>query len=378
MLHVIDSLGGSGGAEHGLVREIARFDRFTEQLVVRLFAKDQLSERLAKAGIPVQALGFDSASAGWLWPIAVMRLRSVLRRFAPDVVHSSLFTSNLVAQLAARSLAIPVLSTFTLSGDEALLRAHQPGAASVKAAVLRRVAAHAARSPLVYFRALTTDARSTNCQLLGISPDRVTVIPRGVPEAISEPPAQSRAEIGLPEDRAVILNIGRQTSQKGHVHLVRAFARLRQGKPCHLVIVGREGDATTALHAEIAQHGLGDDVSLVGYSPHVRDYLGHADVFVFSSLMEGLGTAVLEAMAAGVPVVAFDIPPVREITGEGEFAMLVPVGDEAVLADAMSSALSGDYQAIVPKARAHVSANYSLASIAARLETRLMEVAALG
>jgi len=174
VLHVINSLGGSGGAEHGLVREVTRFGDGVDQKVVRLFSKDHLDADLEEAGIEVIALGLDSDRAGWKLPAAVSRLLSVARGERPDVIHSSLFTANLVAQVAGRLRGTPILSTFTLSGSEDLLRRFQPGAASRRAAMLREIAAYAARGKGVWFRALTMDALATNCELLGVQPERAT------------------------------------------------------------------------------------------------------------------------------------------------------------------------------------------------------------
>lgn len=378
VLHVINTLGGSGGAEHGLLREVLRFSSGVRQLIVRLFEKDQLSEAVYRVPIPVQSLEMDSKQAGRVWPLAAWRLRQVIHEFEPDVVHSSLFAANLVAQISSRSLNVPVVSTFTLSGDETLLRRYQPGAGSYRAAVLRRIAAFAGRSELVYFRALTQDAKVTNCELLGVSSDRVRVIPRGVPLDFLGPDPKSRKELGLPDATPIILNVGRQTAQKGHVHLIRAFAEVRRKHPCHLVIVGREGDHSQAIHGEIQKQRVKDEVTIVGYTPHVRDYFAHASVFAFPSVMEGLGTALLEAMAAGVPIVAFDIPAVREVTGGGEFARLEPVGDEGALSAALSQELSAPDRDAVMRAGDFVRANYSIESISSRVEGFLKEVASIG
>jgi hypothetical protein len=155
VLHVINTLGGSGGAENGLVREITRFDPDVDQLVLRLFARNDLESVVTDHGIEVAALGLDGSAASRNWPLGAKRVRTWIRRFAPDVVHTSLFSANLVGQIAARSVRAPVLSTFTQSGDVELVRSYQPGASSRAATALRSIADRAARSPLVRFRALT-------------------------------------------------------------------------------------------------------------------------------------------------------------------------------------------------------------------------------
>jgi glycosyltransferase involved in cell wall biosynthesis len=117
---------------------------------------------------------------------------------------------------------------------------------------------------------------------------------------------------------------------------------------------------------------------VVPYTNRPFDYYLNADVFVFSSLMEGLGTAVIEAMASGIPVVAYDIPPVREATGNGRFAYLTPVGDPAAMAKAAVDVLEGNADDRSQRATAWVKDAYSLPRIASQLESRLRELATSG
>ena len=374
VLHVVDSLAGSGGAERGLVREIKRFDDDIEQVVVRLFERDELEHQLTDAGIRVIPLGFKAASASRTIPLAALSLARVIRAERPDVVHTSLFTGNLVGQIAARLTRTPVVSTVVLSGDVALLKATQPGAASRKATLMRWLASIVARWSKATFRALTEDARQTNSQLLGIEPATVTVIPRGAPEPVTDP--MSRSELGLPEDIPLAVNVARLAAQKGQVLLLRAFAIAAERHPSvHLVIVGRGGDAEQAVRAEIQSLGLEERVTLLGYTPHARHVLSHASVFVFTSLMEGLGTAVLEALAAGIPVVAFDIPPVREATDDGKAAHLVPQGNVAGIADGIVDALNGRLNEQVARGAEYIASRGDLDAIAGRLEDLIRSAA---
>ena len=191
--------------------------------------------------------------------------------------------------------------------------------------------------------------------------------------------AVSREELGLPGDRPIVLNVGRQTAQKGHKHLIAAFEKLQHSRSPHLVIIGREGDGSSALRAAIDESNLEDHVTVIPYTDRVNDFLVAADVFAFLSLMEGLGTAMLEAMAARLPVVAYDIPPIREITDQARVAGLVPVGDTEALATALEWALGAD-QAIrrmTDEAHNWVSEHYSLHRVSARLQDRLQQLSSI-
>jgi len=374
VLHVIDSLAGSGGAEQGLVREVTRFSEGTEQLVVTLYERMELADQLAEHGIPVNVIGLREGSGSRTWPKAVIALRRIARETRPDVIQSSLFLGNIVGQLAGRSLRIPIVSNLVLSGDLESLRSFQPGAHTRRAQMLRAVAGWAARSDLVRFRALTEEVRATNADLLGVDPARVTVIPRGVPRP-PDSSLQSLAELGLPPGPLVV-NVGRLAAQKGQLLLVEAFATVKETVPdAHLAIVGREGDSSAEVAAAIDRLGLTASVTLVGHTTRVADYLRNAHVFAFPSLMEGLGTAVLEAMAVGVPVVAFDIPPVREATVDGRYGTLVPVGDVAGLSSELTRHLMAERRTDVA-ARDWVRERHDLSRIAGEVEALLAEATA--
>lgn len=376
---MINTLSGSGGAEQGMVREIARFSSFDEQLVVTLFGGGPLEEVVRDAGIEHVDLGLDSSDSAWNWVIGARRLRSLLEQFRPHVVQSSLTSSNLVAQLAARRSRVPVVSTFTLSGDPRLMREFQPGADTWRAALVRRFAAILGRQSHVRFRALTKDAMATNCQAMGVPTSNVSVIPRGVPQEGNDERRPTRGELGLPEGVPVLLNVGRQTAQKGHLDLIAMMRSLNEARDVHLVILGREGDGTGPLVDSIASAGLEHSVSVIPYTSDPFAYYQNSDVFVFSSHMEGLGTAVLEAMGSGLPIVAYDIPPVREIVGD-RLGRLVPVGDVAALESAVAAVLDDPEaaQLVSAAARSHVQESYSIDVVARQVEELLVANAGRG
>jgi len=369
ILHLIDSLSGAGGAEQGLVREVSRFGADNEQLVVLLYDRTDLASELEAHGIGVEVIGMAEGSGSRSWPKALMPVWRLARSYRPDVIQSSLFLGNIVGQLVGRILKTPVVSNLVLSGDLESLRAFQPGADSRNAQLLRSIAGWAARSHLVSFRALTEEVKQSNATLLGVDPGRVSVIPRGVPRQDLSNPAL-RAELGLPEGPLVV-NVGRLAPQKGQIYLIEAFARVQEAIPtAHLVIVGKEGAAEDEVLGAIDRHGLSGSVTITGYSTRVSDYLAHAHVFAFPSVMEGLGTAVIEAMACGVPVVAFDIPPVREATVGGEYGTLVPVGDVETLAAALTRHLETE-RTVDVKARDWVRSHHDLNRIASLVESLL-------
>ncbi len=132
---------------------------------------------------------------------------------------------------------------------------------------------------------------------------------------------------------------GRLQRQKDFPTLIRAFAKLRAGRDCRLLILG-EGSARPRLEALITELGLADQVALVGFQANPYAYLARADLFVLSSAWEGSPNVLTEALALGTPVVATDCPSgPAEVLDGGRFGPLVAVGDAAALAAAMGATL---------------------------------------
>jgi glycosyltransferase involved in cell wall biosynthesis len=140
-------------------------------------------------------------------------------------------------------------------------------------------------------------------------------------------------------DGPLIVAMGRLVKQKGFSILLRAFARLRAQRAARLVILG-EGELRESLEGEIGQLGLAADVILPGFAHNPFPLLRDSDLFVLSSLWEGLPNGMIQAMACGTPVVASDCPSgPAEILGNGRWGRLVPVGDVNALAAAMAATL---------------------------------------
>jgi glycosyltransferase involved in cell wall biosynthesis len=137
----------------------------------------------------------------------------------------------------------------------------------------------------------------------------------------------------------VIIGIGRLERQKDFATLLHAFALVRAELPARLVILG-EGQERHALMQKARELGIDSDCTLPGFVTNPYCWLARASLFVLSSTWEGLPTALVEALACGVPVVATDCPHgPREILKNGEFGPLVPPGNPLALAEAMRTAL---------------------------------------
>lgn len=137
----------------------------------------------------------------------------------------------------------------------------------------------------------------------------------------------------------VILGVGELSDRKAFDILLRAFARLRQRRPCRLMILGK-GMRREQLQALATELGVTDDFQLPGFVSDPYAYMAHASVFAMTSRWEGLPLALVEAMAMGTPVVSTDCPSgAAEALAGGRHGPLVPVDDIEGIADALESAL---------------------------------------
>lgn len=170
-------------------------------------------------------------------------------------------------------------------------------------------------------------------RLTGLPPESVRLIPNTtLPPDIDRLAAEPVDHPWFNEPAVpVILGVGRLMRAKDFETLIRATAIVRREVNCRLVILG-EGNQRDNLKHAAHEAGLGDAFDLPGFVPNVYPYMARAALFVLSSAWEGLPNVLIEALAAGVPVVATDCPSgPREILADGRYGPLVAVGDAALM-----------------------------------------------
>jgi glycosyltransferase involved in cell wall biosynthesis len=146
-----------------------------------------------------------------------------------------------------------------------------------------------------------------------------------------------RERLGIEPDSFVILYSGRFHRQKGVRYLLEAFVLLKERYssdfPLLLLLAG-DGPEREALEAKFG-NVLGDSCRFLGHREDMPDLLAATDLFVLPSLWEGCPMVILEAWAAGVPVIATDVPGTRDLIRDGENGLLVPPKDPVALAEAI-------------------------------------------
>jgi len=341
------------GAETQMVRLAKGLDRSRfAPVVIALTRSGPLEEELRNAGIDVHVIGKRRKIA----PLAARRLTRLLRRIAPGIVHTWLFTANTYGRHSALAARVPVIVASERCVDPWKLAFHR--------AIDRHYATRTS--------AVIANANAVKLFLVaeGIPEEKVHVIRNGFDfetlarfgNALDNPPkAEGPYTIGT---------VARLEPQKGLGYLLEAFAKLKnRGIDALLEIVGRGPDSARIMR-QAAKLGIRGDVTLLGYRPQPALAVVTWDLFVSSSLWEGLPNTVMEAMALGVPVVATDAGGTRELVRPGETGLLTKPADATALCEAMAEALQhmDESRRMAADARDFVKAGFPTAGMVAAYE----------
>lgn len=294
----------------------------------------------------VRAAGFDvRLLPGGNRLAKILSLRRMILQERPDLVYTSLFDADVAGRLAAIGTDVPVMTNLANTAYDPA-RFDDPNVAAMRLKAARWIDGFTARHLTDHFHAISQAVKDSTVETLGVPAERISVVKRGrdaarLGERTPERRSAVRARLGIAPDAAVLVAVGRQEYQKGHRYLIEAFAGIHEARPgARLLIAGREGHASPALRDLVSELGLESAVSLLGHRDDVADVLAASDVFVFPSLYEGLGGALIEALALALPIVTSDLPSLREVVREGENADLVAPGDVATIRAAVLDLLA--------------------------------------
>jgi glycosyltransferase involved in cell wall biosynthesis len=204
-------------------------------------------------------------------------------------------------------------------------------------------------------------------------PARSAILPNAIGVADIVTAARRSREMRT-DLRATIAMVSRLDVIKDHSTLLKAFATVQRDMPsAQLWIVG-DGALRGNLEAQARALGLAEAALFLGNRPDVASLLGQVDVFAFSTTRdEGFGIVLIEAMAAGIPVVASDVAACREVLADGEAGLLVPPSDPAALASTIRQVLNSPElrERFASRALQRVRSEYSIESCARRWEAQL-------
>jgi glycosyltransferase involved in cell wall biosynthesis len=251
------------------------------------------------------------------------RLARLIRRLTPDVVHAH--DSHAVAMAAL-----------------ALSMSTQPKKPPLLAA--RRVDFHLRGNSLSRWKYRQVDtficvSDAIRDMLIddGVPADRTVVVNEGIDleRVAAAPPARLHEELWLPHQAPIVGNVAALVPHKGQRHLIEAAALVVRQLPDTRFMIAGEGELREALERQIKDHRLEKHVALLGFQPDVLSLHKAFDLFVMSSVTEGLGTSLLDAMACGKAIVATKAGGIPEVVTEGKTGLLVPPRDHPAMAKAI-------------------------------------------
>jgi glycosyltransferase involved in cell wall biosynthesis len=283
----------------------------------------------------------------------ILRLRRLMREFRPVIVHTHTAKAGVVGRLAARLAGVPIV-VHTFHGH--VLRGYF---GPVKTALFRGLERWLGRS--THALLAVSEAVKQDLVGFGVAPSaKIRVVPLGLelePLAGALPRGVLRGLAGVPAAATLVGMVGRLVPIKDIPTFLEAAAILHKSLPgCHFAIVG-DGQERALLEARAWDLGLSDLVHFLGWRRDMDAVYGDLDLVVNSSLNEGTPVALIEALAAGRPVVATRVGGTPDLLGAQERGLLVPPRDPVALAQAMLDCLQ---QPAAAAARARVGQAYVL------------------
>ncbi len=292
------------------------------------------------------------ASRRLLDPLRLARLVRFLRNSHCDVLQTHLTYANILGSLAGRLAGIPTIGTL-----------HSAAYDTAQQHPLKRLLETWA---LIYgCRAVVAVGHSVaNAHSERLRGARVVVIPNAVAPGLEmSPDERKRIRMGLADETAypLLIAVGRLARPKGYFDLVKAFAKVCETHPAVRLAIAGEGPLCQDLAAEIATLGLDDSLRLLGERDDIPALLKASELFVSASHWEGLPLSVLEAMAAGLPVIATSVGDIPQVVVAGT-GLVVPPHDPTALANAICVLLDNPEKraAMGRNAQLHVARHYSV------------------
>jgi glycosyltransferase involved in cell wall biosynthesis len=356
---------GMGGADQQLLSAATGLrDRGHEVRIVSLTPLGEMGARARAAGLATESLGMQRGIAD---PRGLTRLVRLVRAWRPAVLHSHMLHANLMARAVRLFAPVPaVVSTIHNIYEGGRLR----------------MLGYRLTNGLVDHVTIISQAAADRFVREGIVPaSLLEVVPNGVDTERyqSVPPgtrARLRQSIGLGAEFAW-LAVGRFEAAKDYPNMLRAFARVREQQPgAVLLLVGR-GSLQAGTEALAAALGLEGQVRFVGTREDVPEFMTVADGYVMSSAWEGMPMVLLEAAAAGLPIVATRVGGNEEVIRDGNTGFLAPPGDDGALGAAMLRLMAlpeTERRAMGAHGHDHVRQHYGLGRVVDRYEAVYREV----
>jgi glycosyltransferase involved in cell wall biosynthesis len=266
------------------------------------------------------------------WDLAgLVRLRDFLWREPYQIVHTHTSKAGFIGRLAARLADVPVI-VHTAHG----FAIHERSPISIRLfySTLERVASRWCDRIV----SVSEFHRQWALELRMCTPPKIVTIPNGVTDARPNPQISTtelRHRLGARPGDLLILTMSRLSADKGLEYLIEAAAMLTRTGFSYRVAIAGDGPMRARLEQQARNTGVAERVIFLGHRDDVSDLLAACDVVVLASMREGLSMTLLEAMAAGKPIIATSIGSQRELASQADMARLVPTCDAPALCEAV-------------------------------------------
>lgn len=358
---------GMGGADKQLLSAAQEIrSRGHEVLIVSLTPLGPMGLEARSIGIPTESLGMRR---GFADPRGLVRLVRLVRAWRPDVLHSHMVHANIMARTLRPFVRVPAMvSTIHNIYEGGRLR----------------MAAYRLTNRLVDQMTIVSQAAADRFVTEGIVPkELLRVIPNGVDtDRFRNVPASARESwrrsLGV-EQEFVWLAIGRFEIAKDYPNMLRGFVRVRERHLGAVLLLVGQGSLQGETEALAQAPGLGGAVRFLGVRHDIPELMSAADGYVLSSAWEGMPMVLLEAAAAGLPIVATMVGGNHEVVSDGESGFLVPPRDHDALGSAMLRLMglsAAQRRAMGEGGREHVRTRYGVGQVAERWESLYREVLA--
>lgn len=326
VLHVISAL-PVGGVENQLCLVLKRYDRTrVTPIVCSLSDKGEVGREIEAAGIDVISL--NKLGHGFDWTI-VKDLMRLIRQRNVQVVRTHQYHANLYGRIAAWLRRVPCIVPSVHNVYTRDRKVHRRALNQLLGRLSDRVVA------------VSETVKKDIIKYDNLPEEKVIVIYNGIDRQrfLNIDANRVRSELGISSEAFVMGTVGRLTPQKGHKYLLDAISRAVKTFPHVVLLLVGGGPAKEDLMRYAEDLGITERVIFTDFRKDVPRMLAAMDAFVFPSLWEGLPNALIEAMAAGKPIIASDILSNVEVLESGKYGILVPAGDSVAIEAAMGTLL---------------------------------------
>lgn len=355
-MHVVRSL-EFGGAEKMAVRlaSTQNLSSTVEPSIVCMQSLGPLAAEAEGRGVRVELAGMG----GLRYVAPISRLARMMRNERPDIIHTHNLVAHTHAAPAARQRGIPIVHT--KHGRQVTSFRRVPWLREFLYGLSDRIAV------------VSGDTGRSLASKVPIDEKKIVVVYNGIDmeKFVSLDRVGAREKLGIPDGATVVGAVSRLDPVKDHSTMLKAFAKIAgEGRDRLFLIVG-DGPEHDRIESLATELGIRDNVIMTGFSEEIPEMLAAMDIYLQPSTEEGLSLTILEAAAAGVPVVSTRVGGTPEIIADGENGVLIEVGDHEALAGVLERFVEdrGPFDEMAVKARKRIKEVFSLEGMTGNYET---------